>query len=69
MLRSPASQFHLLLLPYELSLPSDTVFADEAHAFQEVPPPDSICIYTYGHLRLPGGLVPTSGWGQEQGWD
>ena len=35
-LRSPASQFHLLLLPYELSLPSDTVYADDRHAFQEV---------------------------------
>ena len=36
MLRSPTSQFHLLLQPYALSLPSDTVYADEWHAFQEV---------------------------------
>ena len=38
-LRSHASQFHLLLEPYELSLPSDTVLSElsgEGHAFQEV---------------------------------
>ena len=39
MLRQPSCQYHLLLEPYELSLPSDTVFAEEdgvETAFQEV---------------------------------
>ena len=36
LLTSPASQYNLLLQDYELSLPSDTVFADERHCFQEV---------------------------------